>query len=46
MARVRNQMYNLLTPEQQAVLNQNHQQRMNQLRSVAQRSKFTDDRVK
>ncbi|SCC54052.1 cell-envelope stress modulator CpxP [Kosakonia oryziphila] len=36
MARVRNQMYNLLTPEQQAVLNQNHQQRMNQLRSVAQ----------
>ncbi|ARD63336.1 stress adaptor protein CpxP [Kosakonia radicincitans DSM 16656] len=36
MARVRNQMYNLLTPEQQAVLNQKHQQRMNQLRSVAQ----------
>ncbi|MBS1206754.1 MAG: cpxP [Proteobacteria bacterium] len=36
MARVRNQMYNLLMPEQQAVLNQKHQQRMNQLRSVAQ----------
>ncbi|WP_342325672.1 cell-envelope stress modulator CpxP [Kosakonia sp. BYX6] len=36
MAKVRNQMYNLLTPEQQAVLNQKHQQRMTKLRSVAQ----------
>ncbi|AGN86507.1 MULTISPECIES: cell-envelope stress modulator CpxP [Enterobacteriaceae] len=36
MAKVRNQMYNLLTPEQQAVLNQKHQQRMTQLREVAQ----------
>ncbi|MTH46988.1 cell-envelope stress modulator CpxP [Intestinirhabdus alba] len=36
MARVRNQMYRLLTPEQQAVLNQKHQQRMEQLRSVTQ----------
>lgn len=36
MARVRNQMYRLLTPEQQAVLNEKHQQRMEQLRDVAQ----------
>lgn len=28
MAKVRNQMYNLLTPEQRQILNQNHQQRM------------------
>ena len=35
MAKVRNQMYHLLTPEQQAVLNQRHQQRMDQLRDVA-----------
>ena len=35
MARVRNQMYRLLTPEQQAALNENHQQRMEQLRDVA-----------
>ncbi|WP_172731931.1 cell-envelope stress modulator CpxP [Pluralibacter gergoviae] len=35
MAKVRNQMYHLLTPEQQAVLNQKHQQRMDQLREVA-----------
>ena len=32
---VRNQMYRLLTPEQQAALNENHQQRMEQLRDVA-----------
>ncbi len=32
MARVRNQMYHLLTPEQQAVLQKRHQQRMNELR--------------
>ncbi|KAA5798576.1 cell-envelope stress modulator CpxP, partial [Klebsiella pneumoniae] len=36
MARVRNQMYRLVTPEQQAVLNEKHQQRMEQLRDVAQ----------
>lgn len=36
MARVRNQMYRLLTPEQQAVLNEKHQQRMEQLRDVTQ----------
>ena len=35
MAKVRNQMYQLLTPEQQAVLNERHQQRMDQLREVA-----------
>ncbi len=34
MAKVRNQMYRLLTPEQQAVLNEKHQQRMEQLRDV------------
>ena len=36
MAKVRNQMYRLLTPEQQAVLNEKHQQRMGQLRDVTQ----------
>ena len=35
MAKVRNQMYRLLTPEQQAVLNEKHEQRMEQLRDVA-----------
>ena len=35
MARVRNQMYHLLTPSQQAVLKRNHQQRMDQLRKLA-----------
>lgn len=35
IARVRNQMYRLLTPEQQAVLNEKHEQRMEQLRDVA-----------
>ncbi|RKQ40508.1 cell-envelope stress modulator CpxP [Enterobacter sp. R1(2018)] len=35
MAKVRNQMYNLLTPEQQAVLNDKHQQRMNQFRELS-----------
>ncbi|EMH4165177.1 cell-envelope stress modulator CpxP [Pluralibacter gergoviae] len=35
MAKVRNQMYHLLTPDQQAVLNEKHQQRMDQLREVA-----------
>ena len=36
MARVRNQMFLLLTPEQQAVLNEKHQQRMAQMREIAQ----------
>jgi protein CpxP len=36
IARIRNQMYRLLTPEQQAVLNEKHEQRMEQLRDVAQ----------
>ncbi|ELO6898688.1 cell-envelope stress modulator CpxP [Escherichia coli] len=36
MAKVCNQMYRLLTPEQQAVLNEKHQQRMEQLRDVTQ----------
>ena len=35
IARIRNQMYRLLTPEQQAVLNEKHEQRMEQLRDVA-----------
>ena len=35
IARIRNQMYRLLTPEQQAVLNERHEQRMEQLRDVA-----------
>ncbi|MNY52841.1 Periplasmic protein CpxP precursor [compost metagenome] len=35
MARVRNQMFHLLSPEQQAVLNEKHQQRMDELREVA-----------
>lgn len=39
MARVRNQMYRLLTPDQQAVLNERHQQRMDQLREVARMQK-------
>ena len=39
MAKVRNQMYRLLTPEQQAVLNAKHQQRMDQLREVARMQK-------
>ncbi|MBU9854680.1 cell-envelope stress modulator CpxP [Rahnella bonaserana] len=32
MARIRNQMFNLLTPEQKDVLNQKHEQRMQQMR--------------
>jgi protein CpxP len=31
MARIRNQMFNLLTPEQKNVLNQKHEQRMQQM---------------
>lgn len=34
MARVRNQMYHLLTPAQQGVLNEKHQQRMNEMRKL------------
>ncbi|MEJ4047304.1 cell-envelope stress modulator CpxP [Erwinia sp. SLM-02] len=34
MARVRNQMYHLLTPQQQAVLEQKHQQRIDELRKL------------
>lgn len=42
MAKVRNQMFHLLTPEQQAVLNTKHQQRMNQLREVARMQQSSD----
>ncbi|WP_061706466.1 cell-envelope stress modulator CpxP [Pseudenterobacter timonensis] len=45
MARVRNQMYHLLTPEQQAVLNQKHQQRMEQLREVARMQQSSDTKL-
>ncbi|WPM86160.1 cell-envelope stress modulator CpxP [Apirhabdus apintestini] len=34
MAKVRNQMFRLLTPEQQAVLNDKHRQRMQELREL------------
>ena len=34
MSRIRNQMYHLLTPQQQAVLQQRHEQRMNELRKL------------
>ena len=42
MAKVRNQMFHLLTPEQQAVLNTKHQQRMNQLREVARMQRSSE----
>jgi protein CpxP len=42
MARVRNQMYRLLTPEQQAVLNERHQQRLDELREVARMQQSTE----
>ena len=35
MARVRNQMYHLLTPAQQATLQKNYEQRINELRKLA-----------
>lgn len=35
MAKVRNQMYRLLTPEQQAVLDKKHQQRMEKYRELS-----------
>ncbi|MFD1800653.1 cell-envelope stress modulator CpxP [Mixta tenebrionis] len=34
MSRIRNQMYHLLTPQQQAVLQTRHEQRMNELRRL------------
>ncbi|WP_145563637.1 cell-envelope stress modulator CpxP [Yersinia aldovae] len=34
MAKVRNQMFNLLTPEQKAVLNQKHQQRIEKMQQM------------
>ena len=42
MARVRNQMFHLLSPEQQAVLNEKHQQRMDQLRKVARMQRSSE----
>ena len=45
MAKVRNQMYHLLTPDQQAVLNQKHQQRMIQLREMTQMQQSSPLRV-
>ena len=42
MAKVRNQMFHLLTPEQQAVLNDKHQQRMDQLREVARMQRSSE----
>lgn len=38
LARIRNQMYNLLTPEQKNVLDQKHQQRMQHLSGLQQTS--------
>lgn len=35
LAKVRNQMFRLLTPEQRAVLDDKHHKRMNQLREIA-----------
>ena len=42
MAKVRNQMFHLLSPEQQAVLNTRHQQRMDQLRKVARMQRSSE----
>ena len=42
MAKVRNQMFHLLSPEQQAVLNDKHQQRMDQLRKVARMQRSSE----
>ena len=42
MAKVRNQMFHLRTPEQQAVLNTRHQQRMDQLREVARMQRSSE----
>jgi protein CpxP len=42
MAKVRNQMFHLLSPEQQAVLNEKHQQRMDQLREVARMQRSSE----
>lgn len=40
MAKVRNQMYHLLTPEQQAVLAQKHRQLMKQYREASERQQI------
>ena len=45
MATVRNQMFHLLTPEQQAVLNTIHQQRMDQLREVARMQRSSETSI-
>ena len=42
MAKVRNQMFHLLSPEQQAVLNEKHQQRMDQLCEVARMQRSSE----
>ena len=42
MAKVRNQMFHLLTPEQQAVLNTKHQQRMDQLREFVRMQRSSE----
>ncbi len=42
MAKVRNQMFHLLSHEQQAVLNDKHQQRMDQLRKVARMQRSSE----
>ncbi|MFT4465950.1 MAG: cell-envelope stress modulator CpxP [Sodalis sp. (in: enterobacteria)] len=45
MARVRNQMYNLLTPEQQQILEQKHLQRINDLKlQMADRISTSDQK--
>ncbi|CAK9886975.1 MAG: Periplasmic protein CpxP [Candidatus Erwinia impunctatus] len=46
MAHVRNQMYQLLTPAQQQLLNNNHQRRMDTLRAIQQKqsSPFLSER--
>ncbi|OON38447.1 stress adaptor protein CpxP [Izhakiella australiensis] len=40
-ARVRHQMYRQLTPTQRAILERNHQQRMNELRELSERQQVT-----
>ena len=42
MARVRNQMYHLLTPEQQNVLQKRHKQRMGELRKLMNMQQFSN----
>ncbi|ROP49022.1 protein CpxP [Enterobacter sp. BIGb0383] len=45
MAKVRNQMFRLLTPEQQAILNEKHEQRMQQLRDIAQMQRESSSKL-